>query len=541
VLPGDTQAQANDLNRAGQVVGLGANVLNSGCYADNSHAFLWDRTNGMQFLGPFPNRNYSTATGINEVGQVVGWAQQSFNGGQYQQNQAGFFRDSAGATTVLGGLLGYPCSEAQGVNDLGQVVGSAGAGPALPYHVLYAPAQAFVWQNGIATGLGVPAGYLRSEGWAINNAGQVVALAFTTTYSNMGYGHPFLWQNGVWTDLGFSYANSVNINNNGQILVALPPGGGTTPAQSYLLSPVDPNAPTGFAVSGFPSSTTAGAAGSFTITALNANGTTATGYTGTIHFTSSDPQAVLPGVYTFATGDAGVHTFSATLKTAGTQSITASDVFGSITGTEGGITVQPAALSKLALAGFPSPITAGVAGTFTVTTQDAYGNTVSGYTGTIHFTSSDPQAALPGNFTFTGNSVQSFSATLKMAGSQSITATDIVMASLAASDSGIQVNPAAASRLAITGPSSVSAGSLFNITVTAYDAYGNVATGYTGTVAFKSSDSTATLPPSYAYTAADKGVHTFSGLTLKKKGTQTITITDTIIPTLTLTLTVNVV
>jgi len=66
----------------------------------------------------------------------------------------------------------------------------------------------------------------------------------------------------------------------------------------------------------------------------------------------------------------------------------------------------------------------------------------------------------------------------------------------------------------------------------AYDPYGNIATGYTGTVGFKSSDPTATLPRSYTYTAADnghgppssrpaamaaghllrKGVHTFSGL-----------------------------
>src|SRR5262249_7104415 len=157
--------------------------------------------------------------------------------GQYQYNQTGFFRDSTGATTLLGGMLGSPSSEALGINDLGQVVGSVGADQALPFHDVYAPAQAFLWQNGVATGLGVPAGYLHSEARAINNAGQVVALAYGNTY-NYGVGHPFLWQNGVWTDLGFSYANAVNINNSGQILVALPPNG-TTPAKSYLLSPVD--------------------------------------------------------------------------------------------------------------------------------------------------------------------------------------------------------------------------------------------------------------------------------------------------------------
>ena len=67
-----------------------------------------------------------------------------------------------------------------------------------------------------------------------------------------------------------------------------------------------------------------------------------TGYTGTVHFTSSDGSAVLPANYTFTAGDAGTHVFSVTLKTAGTQSITATDtVTGSITGTQN-VTVNPA-------------------------------------------------------------------------------------------------------------------------------------------------------------------------------------------------------
>ena len=41
-------------------------------------------------------------------------------------------------------------------------------------------------------------------------------------------------------------------------------------------------------ITGFPSSTTAGVAHTFTVTALNANGTVNTGYTGTVHFVSSD-------------------------------------------------------------------------------------------------------------------------------------------------------------------------------------------------------------------------------------------------------------
>ena len=41
-------------------------------------------------------------------------------------------------------------------------------------------------------------------------------------------------------------------------------------------------------------------------------------------------------------------------------------------------------------------------------------------------------------------------------------------------------------------------------------------------------DRTATLPANYTFTAADKGVHTFTGLVMRKKGTQQITLTDTL-------------
>src|SRR5262249_34692802 len=155
-------------------------------------------------------------------------------------------------------------------------------------------------------------------------------------------------------------------------------------------------------VSGFPGTITAGVAGRFTVTAKNADGATNTGYRGTVHFTSSDPQAVLPGNYTFTAADQGVHTFSATLRTAGSQSITTTDTaVSSGAGAQAGITVNAAAASRFTVAGFPSPVTAGVAGSFTVTSLDAYGNRATGYRGTVRFTSSDTKAVLPGNYSFT--------------------------------------------------------------------------------------------------------------------------------------------
>jgi hypothetical protein len=191
---------------------------------------------------------------------------------------------------------------------------------------------------------------------------------------------------------------------------------------------------------------TAGTSFNLTITAENASGATDTGYLGTIHFTSSDAQAVLPANYTLTATDKGSHTFAVTLKTAASQSITATDVATSaITGTLAGISVSPAAASQFVLSGLASTATAGVSQTSTVTARDAYGNVATSYTGTVHFTSSDTQATLPANYTFpvTDKGVHSFTLAFATAGTQSVTVTDTANSSLTTTQSGINVAPAA--------------------------------------------------------------------------------------------------
>src|SRR5205823_9928122 len=131
------------------------------------------------------------------------------------------------------------------------------------------------------------------------------------------------------------------------------------------------------AVSGFPA-TTAGAAHTFTVMARDAFGNLCAGYTGTVTFSSSDVQAGLPASYTFTAADAGVHTFSATLKTAGAQSITVKDsATSTIVGSETGIAVTAAAAARFSLSA-PSTVTQGVGFKFTLTVLDAYGNVVTG-------------------------------------------------------------------------------------------------------------------------------------------------------------------
>jgi hypothetical protein len=196
-----------------------------------------------------------------------------------------------------------------------------------------------------------------------------------------------------------------------------------------------------FVVSGFPSPITAGVAGSVLVTATDAAGQIVTGYRGMIHFTSSDPHAVLPADYTFTAADNGAHAFVITLKKAGTQSITARDtLLPNATGTQTGIVVKAAAARKFIVAGYPSPTVAGAAHTFTVTAKDAFGNTATGYRGTVHFTSSDSKAALPQDYTFTAtdNGVHRFSATFKTVGTQSLSVTDTKTSTITGTQTSIQ-------------------------------------------------------------------------------------------------------
>ena len=72
------------------------------------------------------------------------------------------------------------------------------------------------------------------------------------------------------------------------------------------------------------------------------------------------------------------------------------------------------------------------------------------------------------------------------------------------------------------------------MTVTLKDQYGNVATGYRGTVHFATSDPlpTVALPADYTFTAADGGVRGFQ-VRLWTPPSQTVSATDTVNASLT--------
>ncbi len=302
-----------------------------------------------------------------------------------------------------------------------------------------------------------------------------------------------------------------------------------------------PPVPAAFAVSGYPA-TTAGVSNSFTLIVRDSIGQVAVGYTGTVFFSSTDVQAGLPASYTFTAADAGKHTFAATLRTAGAQSIVARDAVG-LTGTETGITVSPAAFSGFQFTtAIADPegmlVTADAVIPVTVRALDVFGNTVTGYTGKVHFTSTDTKATLPADYTFAAadGGVHAFNVGLHTATSHlaswSVSVADTKNAATLASIAGFEVVNGAAVKFVLNPPTNITAGTPFTLKVTVLDAWGNPVKNYFGTIHFTDTAGVAGLPPDYTFTAADAGVVNIL-VTLNTTGNQVLSVTDTTNPALT--------
>ncbi|HKB40252.1 MAG TPA: VCBS repeat-containing protein, partial [Gemmataceae bacterium] len=197
-----------------------------------------------------------------------------------------------------------------------------------------------------------------------------------------------------------------------------------------------------------PPTATAGTPFDLTLSAVDAFGNPDPAFRGTAHFTSTDlkPGVVLPADHAFDATDAGVHTFTGvTLVTSGARSVsaTAQGVHWLTPKAAATVKMSAGAVAKFLMTGFPATIGANVAHSFTVTAQDAYGNTVTNYAGTVQFTSSDSMAVLPPAYTFAAANLgkHTFSARFVTPGTgQSLTVTDASDSSITGSVTGITVN-----------------------------------------------------------------------------------------------------
>jgi len=157
----------------------------------------------------------SWATGINEAGQVAGYAETAAG------EQHAFIWDENIGTIDLG-TLGGNQSKAFGINNLGQVAGSAKTGSG--------ELHAFLWEKGRMTDLGVLEGGSCTEAKAINDAGQVVGEA-RTSQGNSSWQRAFLWENDAMADLrvlaGATASSASDINIRGHVV-------GTSSERAFL-------------------------------------------------------------------------------------------------------------------------------------------------------------------------------------------------------------------------------------------------------------------------------------------------------------------
>lgn len=136
-------------------------------------------------------------------------------------------------------------------------------------------------------------------------------------------------------------------------------GGGSAKVTTRPIA-IAPSVLSKLQVAGFPGATLSRASHHVTVTAIDTYGNKIAGYLGTVAFNSTDGRASLPADYTFKKGDHGSHTFLATLRSVGTQTISASDVASpALRGSENGLvvtTLTPSAVPQLSTAVANQPV-----------------------------------------------------------------------------------------------------------------------------------------------------------------------------------------
>ena len=168
--------------------------------------FVWEN-GAMRGLLPFPGGNNGFATGANNLGQVVGWAEngvhdptcccQSDPGHQVLQFRPAMWTLGPDQIHELPLIAGDTSGAATAINDNGQIVGISGicdqaVGRRTAKH-------AVLWENGGVTDIG----NLGAEWWntptAINQHGDVVGFAGDPAFVEGNPLHAFIWtkDNGI--------------------------------------------------------------------------------------------------------------------------------------------------------------------------------------------------------------------------------------------------------------------------------------------------------------------------------------------------------
>jgi len=160
---GGTNTVVSSHNSSGQIVGY-STYYHTIYQTEFESAFLWDATNGVSVLA-----GMSHAMDINEAGQVVGFKALPW----YEWVDASVWDNTNGYQNL--GTLGYKFSYAEGINDLGWVVGAS----AIPDST--SSNHAFIWNNqdgmkDLNDYLPSNSGWILNDAWDIDNSGVIIGL-----------------------------------------------------------------------------------------------------------------------------------------------------------------------------------------------------------------------------------------------------------------------------------------------------------------------------------------------------------------------------
>jgi probable HAF family extracellular repeat protein len=200
---GGTTSGGAAINASGQVAGsatIAGDKVN--------HAFLHDGST-MHDLGTLGGPSpFSRGEAVNRDGQVTGMSSTA-------PSSSSAFLFAGGAMHDLRSLApsmppAWSFYSGYGINDSGQIVGDV---------LVPEGTHAFLYSQGTVFDLGTLGG-LYSEGFAVNNQGQVTGISTLTT-SDFNTQHAFLYTDGVMIDLGTlggSFSKGLGINDNGEIV-----------------------------------------------------------------------------------------------------------------------------------------------------------------------------------------------------------------------------------------------------------------------------------------------------------------------------------
>jgi probable HAF family extracellular repeat protein len=157
---GDIGSVGTAINNSGQITGFNR-------YSSGDHGFLYSGGVMSDINLPSPGVT-SEGLAINAIGQVAGYF---FDG---RSHAFLYSHDTMYDLGTLAGYTGYKQSFAEGINDIGQVVG-------VSYENTSTAGRAFVYSDGVMTDLNAlidpTLGITLGEAKAINNQGQIVAQA----------------------------------------------------------------------------------------------------------------------------------------------------------------------------------------------------------------------------------------------------------------------------------------------------------------------------------------------------------------------------